>query len=186
MQSFIVFAVCLGVAVAAPGGILAPGLAPLAYTAAVAPGLTSSQYHAQDELGQYSYGYAGGPSSKSETRTADGITRGAYSYLDANGLVQNVQYVSDPVNGFRVAATNLPVGPAAVPAAIPLAAAPAPLAYAAHPAPLAYAAAPVHVAAAAGGPVHVAALPLPPADTPEVSLAKAQHYAAHVEARARA
>jgi len=177
MQSLVVFALCLGVALAAPGAILAPGLAPLTY-AAVAPGLTSSQYHSQDELGQYSYGYAGGPSSKTETKTADGITRGAYSYLDANGLVQSVNYISDPVNGFRVAATNLPVGPAAVPAAVPLAAA-APV-FPAAPAPFAT------YAAAAGGPVHVAALPIPPADTPEVALAKAQHFAAHAEARARA
>lgn len=35
-----------------------------------------------------------------------------YSYVDGNGLVQSAAYVSDPVNGFRVAATNLPVGPA--------------------------------------------------------------------------
>lgn len=68
-----------------------------------------SQYHAQDELGQYSYGYSGGLSAKSETRSADGVTRGGYSYIDANGIVQSVNYVSDPVNGFRVAATNLPI-----------------------------------------------------------------------------
>lgn len=50
-------------------------------------------------------------SSKAETKTADGITRGGYSYIDANGVLQTVHYVSDPVNGFRVAASNLPVGP---------------------------------------------------------------------------
>lgn len=55
--------------------------------------------------------YSGGPSAKEETRTADGITRGSYSYIDGHGLVQTTSYVSDPVNGFRVAATNLPVGP---------------------------------------------------------------------------
>jgi len=132
------------------------------------------------------YGYAGGPSSKSETKTADGITRGAYSYIDANGLVQSVNYVSDPVNGFRVAATNLPVGPAPVPAAVPLAAAPAPV-FAAGPAPAVYAAAAIPTYTSVSGPVvHTAALPLPPLDTPEVNLAKAQHFAAHAEARARA
>nr|CAD7586222.1 unnamed protein product [Timema genevievae] len=72
----------------------------------------SSQYHAQDELGQYSYGYSGGPSAKQETRTLDGVTRGGYSYIDANGIVQTVNYIADDVNGFRVAATNLPVAPA--------------------------------------------------------------------------
>lgn len=73
--------------------------------------LYSSQYQNQDIFGQYSYGYTGPLSSKSETRTADGVTRGGYSYIDANGILQTVHYVSDPVNGFRVAATNLPIGP---------------------------------------------------------------------------
>lgn len=61
--------------------------------------------------------HSGGPSAKEETRTADGITRGSYSYIDGHGLVQTTSYVSDPVNGFRVAATNLPVGPSS-PAAV--------------------------------------------------------------------
>ena len=39
-------------------------------------GTVTTQYHAQDELGQYSYGYSGGPSAKHETRTLDGVTRG--------------------------------------------------------------------------------------------------------------
>ncbi|WP_369214525.1 chitin-binding domain-containing protein, partial [Escherichia coli] len=46
-------------------------------------------------------------SSKSETKTLDGVTRGGYSYVDANGLVQQYHYVSDPVNGLPVAGTNL-------------------------------------------------------------------------------
>lgn len=71
----------------------------------------SSQYQSQDALGQYSYGYADPLSAKTETKTADGITRGGYSYIDANGILQTVQYVSDPVNGFRVKATNLPQAP---------------------------------------------------------------------------
>lgn len=71
----------------------------------------SAQYHSQDGLGQYSYGYVGPLSFKTETKSADGVTRGGYSYIDANGVLQTVHYISDPVNGFRVAATNLPVGP---------------------------------------------------------------------------
>jgi len=126
-----------------------------------APAATSSQFHAQDELGSYSYGYAGGPSAKTESKTPDGVTRGSYSYIDADGIQQTVNYVSDPVNGFRVAATNLPVQPAA---AVPVA----------H-----HAALPVahHVPVA----IHQAG----PLDTPEVAAAKAQHFAAHAEARAR-
>nr|CAD7394331.1 unnamed protein product [Timema cristinae] len=116
----------------------------------------SSQYHAQDELGQYSYGYSGGPSAKQETRTLDGVTRGGYSYIDANGIVQTVNYIADDVNGFRVAATNLPVAPASV---VPAASLVAPLPVQDTP----------EVAAAK--------------DTPEVAQAKAEHLAAVEEAK---
>nr|CAD7197188.1 unnamed protein product [Timema douglasi] len=135
----------------------------------------STQYHAQDELGQYSYGYSGGPSAKQETRTLDGVTRGGYSYIDAHGLVQSASYVSDPINGFRVAATNLPVGPSA-PA--PVHAVPT---VAVHSAGLA---APV-ITPSLVDPVAIAAgAPLPVGDTPEVIAAKIDHYNAHVEAKA--
>merc|ERR1712115_146219 len=79
----------------------------------------STQFHAQDEFGQFSFGHAGGPLARTEARNAYGVTTGSYQYVDANGLLQTVNYVADPVNGFRVAGTNLPVGPA-VPAAAPL------------------------------------------------------------------
>merc|ERR1719219_371498 len=70
--------------------------------------VTNSQYHAQDDIGQYNYGYSSPTSTKQELKTADGVTRGSYSYVDANGLVQTVNYISDAL-GFKVAATNLPV-----------------------------------------------------------------------------
>lgn len=70
-----------------------------------------TQYHSQDQFGQYAYGYNGGLSSKTETKTLDGVTRGSYSYIDAEGLLQTVEYTADSVNGFRVAATNLPKAP---------------------------------------------------------------------------
>lgn len=86
-----------------------PPVAAYAAYAAPAPyGAVHGQYHTQDEYGQYAYGYDSGLSSKAETKTLDGVTRGGYSYVDANGLVQQYHYVSDPVNGFRVAGTNLP------------------------------------------------------------------------------
>merc|ERR1711994_1128904 len=77
-----------------------------------APG--NSQFHAQSELGEYNYGYVNGESSKQEFKTADGIVQGTYSYVDANGILQTVNYISD-AEGFKVAATNLPKAP--VPAA---------------------------------------------------------------------
>merc|ERR1712021_70060 len=98
-------------AAVASGQIYAPGLAP-------APG-ASSQFHAQDEFGQFSFGHAGGPLARSDARNAYGITTGSYQYVDANGLLQTAQYVADPINGFRVSATNLPVAPA-VPVTAPL------------------------------------------------------------------
>ena len=68
----------------------------------------SAQYHAQDDAGQYNYGFSSPDQTKQEVKTADGVTRGGYSYIDANGIVQTVNYISDAM-GFRVAATNLPV-----------------------------------------------------------------------------
>lgn len=70
-----------------------------------------SQYHSQDTLGQYSYGYNGGLSAKIESKSLDGVTRGSYSYLDADNRLQTVEYTADPINGFRAAATNLPKAP---------------------------------------------------------------------------
>merc|ERR1711953_1550665 len=77
-----------------------------------------TQYHSQDDIGQYSFGYSNGESVKQEVKTADGVVRGAYQYVDANGIVQTVNYIADAL-GFRVGATNLPVhhveGPQAEP-----------------------------------------------------------------------
>merc|ERR1712013_959676 len=85
------------VAVAAPVVAAAPVAAP-----------EGSQYHTQDDAGQYSFGYSDGNSVKQEVKTADGVVRGAYSYVDSDGIVQTVNYIADAM-GFRVGATNLPV-----------------------------------------------------------------------------
>ncbi|XP_037778373.1 cuticle protein 19.8-like [Penaeus monodon] len=101
--------------------------APVSYNVApyapVAP--IQSQYHAQDEIGQYSFGYSGGPSSRAESRDAFGVVRGSYNYVDSEGKVQTQHYVADAL-GFRVSGTNLPVAPDA-PVTAPLAALPGPL-----------------------------------------------------------
>merc|ERR1712241_480068 len=83
-------------------------VAPITPVAAPAP--SHSQFHGQDELGGYNYGYATADSSKQEFRTPDGVVQGTYSYVDANGVLQTVNYVSD-AEGFKVAATNLPKAP---------------------------------------------------------------------------
>lgn len=102
MKSFI-FASALFVAV-----IAAPQTLQLTPTIITAQSPVLSQYHSQDTLGQYSYGYNGGSSAKVESKSIDGITRGSYSYVDAEGRLQTVEYTADSVNGFRAAATNLP------------------------------------------------------------------------------
>merc|ERR1712109_416515 len=112
--------------------------APVAYAAApvqVAPAaVQGSQYHAQDDAGQYSFGYSDGNSVKQEVKTADGVIRGAYSYVDSDGIVQNVNYIADAL-GFRVGATNLPVHEVGAPVAVaaaPVVAAEAPAVDVAH------------------------------------------------------
>merc|ERR1711994_574635 len=105
---------------AAPVEAAAPAAVPVV---AAAVDAANNQFHAQDDYGQFNYGYSNGHSTKQELKTADGVTRGSYSYVDANGIVQTVNYLSDAL-GFRVAATNLPVhhvdaapaAPAAAPA----------------------------------------------------------------------
>merc|ERR1719513_273317 len=123
---------------AAPVAVAAPVVAAPVVAAAPVAAPEGSQYHAQDDAGQYSFGYSDGNSVKQEVKTADGVVRGAYSYVDSDGIVQTVNYIADSM-GFRVGATNLPVhnidgaeAPVAVAAAAPVAvAAEAPVAVAA-------------------------------------------------------
>lgn len=118
----------------------------------------SSQYQAHDGIGGYSYGYADPNSQKHETKDAHGITHGGYSYVDGDGHVQTVKYTADPIHGFQVAGTNLPKGSAPGPYANPWIHSYAPVALGHNGVPL---------------------------ETPEVQAAKAAHFAAHAEARAR-
>lgn len=112
MKFFIAVSAFLAAAVAKPSGIITP-VAPAVYTVSAAvPAAFSSQFHSQDESGQYSYGYANPLSAKIESRALDGTTVGGYSYVDGQGAIQSVEYTADGVNGFRVAASNLPVAPA--------------------------------------------------------------------------
>ena len=145
--------------------LLAPAAAPLAHPLPVAPlpvapivEPPSSQFHAQDEFGQFSFGYQNINSARSESKDAFGVTRGSYQYVDANNVVQTVHYTADDINGFRVAATNVPVAPALVQADLP-------------------------VAPAAPAVVPLVA-PLPVVETPEVAAARAEHLAAHEKAKA--
>merc|ERR1711962_411234 len=86
---------------AAPAPVAAP-VAPVTYAAPIAP-YVGSQFHAQDEFGNLN-------SAKAEAGNTYGGVSGGYSYVDANGVLQQVQYVADAA-GFRVADSRLPVAP---------------------------------------------------------------------------
>merc|ERR1712018_909096 len=149
-----------------PQPILAPAPTPLAQPLPIAPFAPvapiveppSSQFHAQDELGQFSFGYQNINSARSESKDAFGVTRGSYQYVDANNVVQTVHYTADDINGFRVAATNVPVAPAAGAVGLPVA-------------PEVPVSAPL-------------VAPVPVEETPEVAAARAEHLAAHEKAKA--
>merc|ERR1711887_422896 len=101
-------------------GLIAPvnyAVNPVSYTIpaiapAIAPAPQLTKFHAQDEFGQYNFGHHGGPSSRNEVRDAFGVVRGQVNYIDADGKLQQQNYIADAL-GFRVAATNLPVAPEA-------------------------------------------------------------------------
>merc|ERR1712241_1624744 len=105
--------------ISAPRVVAAPSprVVPAPQVAAVAPiapaeGPVASQFHAQDEFGNYQYGYANINSQKHEIGNVNTGVEGTYSHVDANGEIQTTNYVADAL-GFRVKATNLPVAPVA-------------------------------------------------------------------------
>jgi len=140
--------------------------APVAYAAAApviaaAPYTAGSQFHAQDEFGNLNYGYANINSAKQEVGNTYGGVSGGYSYVDANGELQQVQYIADGA-GFRVADSRLPVAPVYDGVAPTF-----------NPEPLV-------------APTFNPELPVAPEDTPEVAEAKAAHLAAVAAAAAPA
>ncbi|XP_071537146.1 uncharacterized protein [Panulirus ornatus] len=84
-----------------------------------------TQYQRLDQYGQYTFGFSGGDSDRTETRDAQGNVSGSYTYIDSNGKPQTQYYVADEL-GFRVTGTNLPKGPEAVGNGPVVAAAPGP------------------------------------------------------------
>lgn len=130
--------------------------------------------------------YSGGPSAKSEVKTLDGVTRGTYSYIDANSQLQTVNYVSDAL-GFRVAATNLPTAPVDTNEA-PVNTAQAPKQVEDTPAVMQARAehlAAVAKARAESSEPEALEAPEPVEDTEEVKQARAEHLQAVEEAKAR-
>jgi len=65
-------------------------------------GVHAFQYHAQDELSNYRYGYANPNSARATKGNADAsVESGSYSYVDGTGLTRKVDYQAD-ARGFRV------------------------------------------------------------------------------------
>jgi len=67
-----------------------------------------SQYHSQDELGQFSFGHSSPGQTHNAFRDYTGAVRGSYSYIDADGEEVVAHYIADH-QGFRVASNALPV-----------------------------------------------------------------------------
>merc|ERR1712018_1069986 len=104
-----------GLPIGAYAGAYAPAVAAAPYVAPyAAPAYTGSQFHAQDEFGNLNYGYANLNSAKQEVGNTYGGVQGGYSYVDAAGVLQQVQYVADGA-GFRVADSRPPVAPELTP-----------------------------------------------------------------------
>merc|ERR1712038_647718 len=139
---------------AAPVAAAAVAAAAPAY-AAYAPYTAGSQFHAQDEFGNLNYGYANINSNAHVVGNTYGGVSGGHSYVDANGELQQVQYIADGA-GFRVADSRLPVAPTFNPEPL--------VAPTFNPEPLV-------------APVYTGVAPEPVVDTPEVAEAKAAHLA---------
>ncbi|ROT85158.1 Cuticle protein 6 [Penaeus vannamei] len=76
-----------------------PGVRRVPGSEVTAAGIKEEAYEL-DEIGQYSFGYAGGASSRAESRDAFGVVRGSYNYVDSEGKIQTQHYVADAL-GFH-------------------------------------------------------------------------------------
>lgn len=95
-----------GLTYAAAPGFVAPHVVPQV----VAPVATKTQYHAQDELGQASFGHAEPGQAHAAVRDAAGGVRGTFSHISPEGQTFTTHYIADH-NGYRVASNALPVAP---------------------------------------------------------------------------
>lgn len=84
--------------------------APIAIQPAVAPIDLASQYHTQDEFGQFTFGHASLGQAHQQTRDFTGAVRGSYTYINPDGEQVVAHYVAD-AGGFRVSSNALPVAP---------------------------------------------------------------------------
>nr|AYM94397.1 chitin-binding protein [Macrobrachium nipponense] len=67
------------------------------------------QYRSQDEAGQYSFSHWGGSHTRTEVKNMAGVVSGSFAYLNPEGEIHVRKYVAEPMKGFRVAASDLPI-----------------------------------------------------------------------------
>jgi len=102
----------LAYSIATPASFAVPAVTPNAVPVStsvvksVAAAPSASQFHAQDEFGNYEYGYQNPNSAKREGGNARTGVTGAYSYRDAYGIERSFSYVADSL-GFRMSPTLL-------------------------------------------------------------------------------
>ncbi|XP_055913103.1 cuticle protein-like [Eupeodes corollae] len=73
--------------------------------------LRENDFSTSNENGAYRFGFNDGRLARQEERSAEGVVRGAYRYVDANGEVQTVIYTADKHNGFVASGSNIPQAP---------------------------------------------------------------------------
>ena len=153
-------------------------------------GVTMTKHHAQDELGQATFGYAHPGQASTNYRDALGNQIGSYAYWNPEGKQVKVSYTADH-RGFRVLSNDLPVAPSAnlVPAPVQDTVEVA-QAKSNHMAAVAAAKAKLSPSVAVPSPVAppatVSNLPVPVQDTFEVAAAKRDHAAKWNAAKAAA
>jgi len=84
--------------------------APIYIQPAAVPLDLASQYHQQDEFGQFAFGHASLGQAHQQTRDFTGAVRGSYTYVNPDGEQVVAHYVAD-AGGFRVSSNALPVAP---------------------------------------------------------------------------
>ena len=84
----------------APVAAVAPAVASVASVKAVSAAPVTQQYHAQDEFGNFEFGYSNPNSQRHEAGNAGNVVKGSYSQIDAFGIPRRVNYVADAY-GFR-------------------------------------------------------------------------------------
>merc|ERR1712212_117444 len=83
---------------------------PIAVQPAAVPTEYKSQFHSQDELGQFSFGHISADQAHHQVRDFTGAVQGSYTYINAEGEQVVAHYIAD-ANGFRVSSNDLPVAP---------------------------------------------------------------------------